>query len=172
MTTEKRWTALGTVLISLTLSTMACALISAEALNDGRGTREDPVPARVYAKTTDYEVRALSVVWPIANESASTDLQDARLRVQYQVRCGAADREVCRLAEITSNIKLVDATGILYDSMVDADLEKPLDGEILGGAEKTGWLAYQVPRGVEICCAVALYDPDQSVFFDLPIEDS
>jgi hypothetical protein len=172
MRTGKRWNAFGLVLISLTLSAMACALISAEALNDGKGTREDPVPARVYARTTDYEVRALSVVWSNPNDSSSTDPQNASMRVQFQIRCDAADREVCPLAEIAGNIKLVDAAGILYDSVLDGDLEKPLEGEILGEAEKTGWLAYQVPRGVEICCVVALYDPELSVFFDLPIEDN
>jgi hypothetical protein len=170
MTTVKRRTFSWLALIFLIPGAMACALISAEALNDGKGTRDVPVPARVYAKTTHYEVRALNVVWSAENDSSSTDPQYASLRVQFQIRCGAADNEVCELAKITGNIKLVDTAGILYDPVFDEDLEKPLEGEILGDAEKTGWVAYQVPRGVEISSVVALYAPDQNVFFDLPTE--
>jgi hypothetical protein len=111
------------------LSAMACALISAEGLNDGN--TGGAVPARTYAKTTDYEVRALSVVWSNPDDSSTTDSQYAGMRVQFQIRCDAADREVCPLGEIASNIKLVDAAGILYDSVLDDNLEKPLEGEIL-----------------------------------------
>jgi hypothetical protein len=110
----------------------------------------------------------LSVVWLSENDNLSTDPQAVRLRVQFQIQCDASKGEICELAEIARNIQLVDTAGILYDPVFDQEVEKPLEGETLSGAEKAGWLLYQVPRGVKISAAVAHYSPDQSVFFGLP----
>jgi len=159
------------LILMLLLASMACTLFSAESLNDGRGTREKPVPARVYAKTTSYNVRALSLVWPQPTEEASQsadDLQTVRVRLQVQIQCQRKNDQICRLEDIGREIKLVDEAGTLYEPIMAVDLEDPLEGEILGDAEKAGWLAFDVPRGVTISAAVAEYGEDMRVFFKLP----
>ncbi|NDJ78551.1 MAG: DUF4352 domain-containing protein [Chloroflexi bacterium] len=156
------------VLIGVALSTIACALSSPETLNDGKGTRENPVPPRTYARTVNYDVRALNVVWEQQNESTSSESLEIPLRVQYQIRCTKDEGDVCQLEDIHPNLKLVDTNGIVYESVFLADLEKPLQGEVLGDGEKVGWIAYRVPRGVEITAAVAEYGAEQHVFFELP----
>jgi hypothetical protein len=158
------------VMLLLLLAGAACTLFSAESLNDGKGTRENPVPARVYAKTTSYNVRALSVVWPQVDQADQPvdDMQTISVRLQVEIQCERADDEICQLEEIGREIKLVDGTGALYDPVDTETVEEPLTGEILGKAEKAGWLLYEVPRGIEIKSAVAEYEQDQRVFFNLP----
>ena len=156
------------VVLLLGFATMACVLSSPDTLNDGKGTRDNPVPSRTYAHTIDYDVRALSVVWEQQNGSQASNSQDAQLSVQFQIRCNEAEDEVCRLEEIGRDIRLVDASGILYEPVFSLAIDDPLEGEILGDGEKAGWLAYQLPRGVEILAAVAEYGEEQRVFFQLP----
>lgn len=157
------------VLMLLTLASAACALSSPEALNDGKGTRKNPIPPQTYAHTPDYDVRALGVVWEQPEHSQPVDSQDTQhLRVQFQIRCDKPEDAICQIEEIRQGIQLVDASGILYDPVFSATIENLLEGEILGDGEKAGWLAFQVPRGVELVSAVAEYGDDQHVFFQLP----
>ena len=158
------------VIMLLMLASAACTLFSAESLNDGRGTRENPVPARTYAKTTSYNVRALSVVWPQKDEADQTvdDMQMVPVRLQVEIQCGREDDEICQLEEIGQEIKLVDDTGALYEPILTETVDDPLEGEILGDAAKAGWLSYEVPRGINISSAVAEYGEEQRVFFKLP----
>jgi len=165
----RRWIFASFAFTMLLLGALACSFQTPENLNEGRGTREKPVPAREYAKTTDYDVRAMSVVRPLAPDvQPEDDPESEYLRVQYQIRCTKSESDVCQLASLGRNIQLVDASGILYPPIYNVELEKPLQGEILGDAEQTGWLAYKLPRGVEICCAVSEYGDDMRVFFGLP----
>jgi hypothetical protein len=156
-------------LICLLLATMACVLISApEELNDGKGTRERPVPARQYAKTLDYEVVALNVEWPQQDKQTSLSSETVDLRILLQIKCLKLADQVCQLDEIASHIKAVDGSGMLYDPVFAPDIETPLEGEVLGGATKAGWLVYQIPQGVQVRLALAEYGQDQRVFFQLP----
>lgn len=151
----------------LVISGMACTVFSSPgALNEGQGTRDDPVAVHIYAKTIEFDVRALSVVW-MTQSDTDKDLSERTLRVQLQVRCTKADDQICVLEDIGERIKMVDASGILYEPSSNTD-ENPLEGEILGGAEKAGWLVYRIPRGVEIASLVAEYGQEQHVFFELP----
>lgn len=156
------------VIAALVFSTVACALSSPETLNDGKGTRENPVPPRTYALTSNYAVRALSVVRDTHNGDQSSPAEHEQIRVQFQIRCEEQEDEVCQLKDIRGHIRLVDANGIVYEPLWSADVDKPLEGEILGSGEKTGWLAYELPRGVDVMFAVADYGEDQRVFFQLP----
>lgn len=157
------------VLIVLVLSTGACMLSSPESLNDGKGTRENPVPPRTYAHTTDeYDVRALNVVWEQENGDQENTSEEVRLRVQFQIHCTEDANKVCNIEDIKPNIKLADASGILYEPIFPSSIKDPLGGEVLGDGEKAGWLEYRIPRGVEIIAAVAKYGQEQYVFFQLP----
>jgi hypothetical protein len=156
------------VMLTLVLAATACVLSAPETLNDGKGTRENPVPPRTYAHTINYDVRALSVVWEQQNDSQVSDSEDAQLSVQFQIHCNQAEDKVCRLADIRGDIKLVDASGILYEPVFSSDVDDPLEGEVLGNGEKAGWLVYQIPQGVEILAAMAEYGQEQRVFFQLP----
>jgi hypothetical protein len=158
------------VLTLLALSTLACSILSSpEALNDGKGSRENPVPLKEYAKTIDFDVRALSAVWINrgGNESEE-DPQEQSIRIQLQVRCTKQDDEVCVLEDIRDHVKLVDGSGILYEPGFAVGDEKPLEGEILGEAEKSGWVMYRMPYGVEVASLVVEYGEDQRLFFELP----
>jgi len=156
-------------LVSLLLATMACVLFASPAeLNDGKGTRERPVPARQYAKTLDYGVTALNAVWPPQDKETSLAAETIDLRVLFQIKCLMLADQVCQLDQIASHIKVVDGSGILYDPVFASDIGDPLEGEVLGGATKAGWLVYQIPRGVQITLALAEYGQDQRVFFELP----
>jgi hypothetical protein len=156
------------VMLLLVLATMACVLSSADMLNDGKGTRKNPVPPRTYAHTFDYDVRALSAVWEEQNDSQVSSAQDMRLRVQFQIRCNKAEDEICQLVDIRQHIKLVDTSGIIYEPVFSLNIDDPLEGEILGGGEKAGWLIYQIPQGAEISASIAEYGQEQGVFFQLP----
>lgn len=154
------------VVLMLVASMTACSLNSPEMLNDGRGTRDNPIPARMYARTSQYDVRVLSVVMPQTEEA--TESEKRPIRVQYQIHCTKSTEDVCRLQDIGRNIKLVDASGILYDPIFSRTVEEPLEGEILGDAEQAGWLVYEIPNGIELAAAVSEYGDDQRVFFELP----
>jgi hypothetical protein len=155
--------------LSLVLAATACVFMSSPAeLNDGRGTRQQPIPKGIYAKTLDYEVTVLSVDSPQQDKDSSGSSQSLTLRVQFQVRCLKQADQVCQLQEIARHLKLVDEGGILYDPVFVPEIEDPLEGEILGDAVKAGWLVYQIPHGVSITLALAEYGQDQRVFFQLP----
>lgn len=158
------------VLALLALSTLACSILtSPEALNDGKGSRENPVPLKEYAKTLDFDVRALTAVWINRGGSESDeDPQEQSIRIQLQVRCTKQDDEVCVLEDIRGHVKLVDGSGILYEPGFAIENETPLEGEILGGAEKSGWVMYRMPYGVEVDSLVVEYGDDQRLFFELP----
>jgi hypothetical protein len=164
----RHWASFVVVML-LGLSTLSCAVFSSPGtLNDGKGTREDPVPMQVYAKTIDFDVRALSVVWMDQEAAGKSEPSDQRpLRIEIQVRCTKLNDETCDLKNIAQHIKLVDESGILYEPIFSIQLEQPLEGEVLGGAEKAGWLAYQIPRGVDVSSMVAEYGEEQLVFFNL-----
>jgi hypothetical protein len=160
----------GLVMLFLALATTACMITSPQTLNDGRGTRENPVPTGLYAHTTNYDVKAIGVLWEQQNDSQSTSSQDTTqpLQVQFQIRCNEPEDTVCQLDQIGQKLKLLDVDGVLYDSVYSANLKEPLTGEILGGAEKTGWLAFQIPSGADITAAVAEYGEQQYVVFLIP----
>lgn len=58
---------------------------------------------------------------------------------------------------------------MLFPPDYTLEIDDPvLEGEILGGAQKTGWLVYKVPVGLAVNEAVAQYGEDLRVFFRLP----
>lgn len=157
------------IVMLLVLASAACVLSSPEVLNDGKGTRDNPIPPKTYAHTLAYDVGAMAAVWEQQDDSPASASEDVQLlRVQFQVHCNENEDQVCQLEDIRRDLKLVDASGILYEPVFSLEIEKPLEGEILGGAEKTGWLAFQIPRGVEVVAAIAEYGEDQRVFMRLP----
>jgi hypothetical protein len=160
----------------LAVSALACMQQNAEVLNKGQGTRDDPVAARQYAHTTTYDVRAMNVVRPMNVENTPAALDDNTqseyMRVQFEIKCSRGTEEICNLDELRAGIKLVGTNGVLYeplsDFVLDDESEPPLAGEILGGAEQSGWVVYQVPVGMSVPQAVAEFGQDQHVFFSLP----
>jgi len=173
---KRRWEMLPVILVAVMLlaAGTACALTAPDRLNEGRGTRENPVPARTFAKTTQYEIRALSVIRPVTTDTSSaTDASDDRsmefMKVQFEVLCTKDSEEICNLTELRDNFQLVGSNGVLFPPDYTLEIDDPLlEGEILGGAQKTGWLVYQVPAGLAVNEAVAQYGEDLRVFFRLP----
>jgi hypothetical protein len=156
----------------LLAASVACMKQSAAVLNEGKGTRDDPVAARQYAKTDVYDVRVLSAVRPAQLPTpAGQETEQEYMKVQFGVKCTKAEDEVCNLGELRSDFKVVSKDGILYDPALTVEApngDNVLAGEILGGAEQTGWLIYQVPVGVTITEAVVGYGEDMRVFLRLP----
>jgi hypothetical protein len=168
----KQWRGL-LVIVMLALAAIACMKQDPELLNEGQGTRDDPVTARQYAHTTTYDVRAMNAVRPMAVENTPAALDDTTqteyMRVQYEIKCTLHSEEICNLNDVRAGIKLVGTDGVLYEPMSNIILDdQPLEGEILGGAVQTGWVVYQVPVEVVVTQAVAEYGQDQHVFFNLP----
>lgn len=156
------------VLVMLGAASLAC-MQTAAGLNEGKGTRQDPVPAREFAKTSNYEVRALSVVRPMEVKSDSPGSE--YMRVQFEIKCRKAEDAVCNLGDLRDDLKLVSSDGVLYDPVDGVALsqaDKPLEGEILGQATNAGWVVYEVPLGLEVTAGVAAYGQDQRTFFKLP----
>lgn len=166
--------ALVMVVAALLLAILACSGTPASSLNEGRGTRNDPVPARRYTRTTEYEVRVLTVVRPSppdAEATAEPSELTHRYHVQFQVKCRKPPDDICDLDAISDQLKLVSSDGIIYEPMTNPPLEESdteLEGRILGGAEKTGWMVYEAPTGVELSLAMAEYGQDRRAFFRLP----
>jgi hypothetical protein len=160
------------VAVLLLASSMACMQQSAEVLNEGKGTRDDPVAAMKYAKTDAYDVQILSAVRPAQIPTPAGQKTDHEyMKVQFGVKCTRADDQVCNLDEFRVNFKVASEDGILYDPALEIDVpqgDNVLEGEILGGAEQTGWLLYQVPVGVPVTLAVVGYGDDLHVFLKLP----
>jgi len=176
MVNKQRWGAAPVLLVVVMLVTAgaACALNAPDRLNEGRGTRENPVPARVFAKTTQYDVRALSVLRPLPVETETpseeeSDLGYEYMKVQFEVRCTRGEEEICDLTELRDNIQLVGGEGVLFPPDYSLEIDDPLlEGEILGGGVKAGWLVYRVPHGLPVTEAVVEYGEDLRVFFRLP----
>jgi len=162
------------VLALLLAASAACAFSAPDRLNEGKGTRSDPVPARKFAKTTQYDVRALSVVRPItppddALLETDDDLSSEYMKVQFEVRCTKDAEEICDLTALRDSFQVIGGKGVLFPPDYTFKLEDPiLEGEILGGAQKTGWLVFKVPQGLPVTEAVAEYGDDLRVFFQLP----
>ncbi len=165
------------VILVLSISALACFQQSRAELNNGKGARDNPVAPRKYAVTPDFSIAALSVVRrPITagdiaeptQEAEPDDLHLEYLKVQFQVKCNLAEEKICNLDEIRPHIQLVSDTGILFDSIETENNDPLLGGEILGGAEKTGWLIFKVPVGMVVTTAVARYEDGEMVFFGLP----
>jgi hypothetical protein len=162
---------LGLVVGMLALAVLACSFNSPSTLNEGQGTASDPVPLQKYARTSDYDIRALSVVRPI-EEGVSTDDSDLEyMRVQFQIRCTKDEDEICDLSELRRDIKLVDKNGIIYDPALTITVDRMLEGQILGGAEKAGWQVYRVPEGLVVGRALAEYGQDHRVFFMISTQE-
>ena len=158
------------VFISVLATALACAQ-SPAGLNQGRGTRDNPIAARSYAKTTSYEVRAQSVVRPVPDLAPENDVEKEYMKVQFEIKCARDSDEVCDLAVLREQFRLVDEEGIIYESDPTVELparDDPLECEILGGAAKAGWMAFRVPVGVPVNTALAEYGEDQRIFFRLP----
>ena len=161
--------AISGVIAVLVLAILACSGTPASTLNEGKGTRNDPVLVGKYMVTTTYEIRAQAVSYVDTQEPAS-DADEYR-KVQFQIKCTKSADDICDLSEIRDSLKLVSTTGIIYDPVPGVKLppsDKPLQGEILGGAEQVGWLVYEIPIGVEVKLAMAEYDTDRRGFFVLP----
>lgn len=158
----------------LLISGLACASESATTLNEGKGTRADPVVARKFAKASSFDVRALSVI----HLSSSTPTPEETpagievIKVQFEIKCTRGSDEICDLGELRNNLKLVSEDGIIYEAALDGDglaeSDQPLKGEILGGAQQAGWMVYAIPAGVEVKLALAEFGEDELVFFKLP----
>ncbi|NLE50808.1 MAG: hypothetical protein GX613_05320 [Chloroflexi bacterium] len=176
MVNKQRWSVAPVLLVltALLAAGAACALNSPDRLNEGRGTRDNPVPARVFAKTTQYDVRALSVLRPLPLETETpseeqTDLSYEYMKVQFEVRCTRDAEAICNLTELRDNFQLVGGEGVLFPPDYTLEIDDPLlEGEILGGGEKAGWLVYRVPHGLAVTEAVVQYGEDLRVFFRLP----
>jgi hypothetical protein len=161
--------AVSGVIAALVLAILACSGTPASTMNEGKGTRNDPVPAGKYMITNKYDVRAQAVSYVDTQDPPSET--DEYRKVQFQIKCTKSPDDICDLSEIRDSLKLVSTTGIIYDSVPGVTLppsDKPLQGEILGGAEQVGWLVYEIPIGVEVKLAMAEYDTDRRGFFSLP----
>lgn len=165
------------VVLMLLISGLACASENAKVLNEGKGTRDDPIAARTYAKASSFDVRALSVIYMSPTENPSPAPEETptgvnTLKIQFEIKCTRGAEESCNLSELRNNLKLVSDDGIIYESIGDnsrlAESDQPLEGEILGGAEQAGWMLYEIPTGVTVRVAVAEFGEDQRVFFKLP----
>jgi len=156
----------------LALAVLACSFNSPTTLNDGRGSADKPVALQRYARTSNYDVRALSVVRPMPEASPGPDADWEYMRVQFQVRCTVSRDKVCDLSELRRQLKLVDVNGIIYDPKLSIPVGDSLEGEILGDAEKAGWLAYAVPKGLRVTRAMAEYGQDHRLFFTIPVQES
>lgn len=175
MVSKQRWKAAPVVFVAgiLLAAAAACAFNAPDRLNDGRGTRDNPVPARVFAKTPSYEVRALSVLRPLpvdeaeAPEGGTTGSE--YMKVQFEVLCARDPEEICNLTELRDKFQLVGGEGVLFPPDYTLEIDDPLlEGEILGGAQKPGWLVYRVPNGLPVTEAVVEYGEELRVFFRLP----
>ncbi len=167
----RRRRALALVVGLLALAVLACSFNSPTTLNNGRGSADNPVPLQRYARTSDYDVRALSVVRPMPEATSGADADWEYMRVQFQVRCTLSRDKVCNLSELRSQLKLVDVSGIIYDPKLSVTVDNPLEGEILGDAEKAGWLVYAVPKGLQVTRAMAEYGQDHRLFFFIPVQE-
>lgn len=156
----------------LALAVLACSFNSPTTLNNGRGSVDKPVPLQRYARTSDYDVRALSVVRPMPEADPGPEADWEYMRVQFQIRCTLGKEKVCNLTELRSQLKLVDDGGIIYDPELSVPVENPLEGEILGNAEKAGWLAYAVPKGLQVARGMAEYGQDHRLFFFIPVQQT
>jgi len=158
------------MLIMLVLASLACMQASAGALNEGQGTRDNPIAPRKFARTGDYEIRALSTIRPVTADNYTAPEGFEFMKVQFEVKCTKSEAEICDLTDLQNNIKVVSNTGILYTADPETQLDKPLAGEILGGAADAGWLTYVVPVGMTIDQALAQYGMDGAnlIFFKLP----
>ncbi|HEX3053690.1 MAG TPA: hypothetical protein VHP83_23730 [Aggregatilineaceae bacterium] len=165
------------VILLLSIAALACFQQSRSEMNNGKGARDNPVSPRKYAVTSDFSIAALSVVRrPITaseiseatQEASPDDLQFEYLKVQFQVKCNLADEKICDLSEIGTHVQLVSDTGILINPTDMENSDSPLAGEILGDAEKTGWLIFKVPIGMVVTTAVVRYDDGEMLFFALP----
>lgn len=157
------------VIAVLVLAILACSGTPASTLNDGKGTRNDPVPVGKYMVTTNYEIRAQAVTY--MDTEQPTNEADEYRKVQFQIKCRKSPDDICDLGEIRDNLKLVSTTGIIFDPVYNVTLppsDRPFQGQILGDAEQVGWLVYQTPKGLEVTLAMAEYDPDRRGFFALP----
>lgn len=168
----KRQKAILLVFMMLLAASVACMQQSPEALNEGKGTRDDPVLARQYAKTDVYDVRVLSAVRPVQIPTPTDeDIEVEYMKVQFGVKCTKAAEDICNLDELRSNFKVVSEEGILYDpalTIEPSEGDSILGGEILGEAEQAGWLIYEVPVGINVTEAVVGYGEDMRVFLKLP----
>ncbi|WP_119068692.1 hypothetical protein [Aggregatilinea lenta] len=161
--------AISGVIAALVLAILACSGTPASTLNEGKGTRNDPVPVGKYMVTTNYEVRAQAVSH-VDTEEPSSETDEYR-KVQFLIKCRKSPDDVCDLDQIRENLKLVSVTGIIFDPVPNVDLppsDKPLGGDILGEAEKAGWLVYEIPIGLDITLGMAEYETDRRGFFVLP----
>jgi|GEM_PF-1704597 hypothetical protein len=175
MVIKRWWGAAPALLVAgmMLAAAAACAFNSPDRLNDGRGTRERPVPARVFAKTPQYEVRALSVLRPVPvegqGEGETTDIGTEYMKVQFEVLCSRDPEEICDLTELRDNFQVVGGEGVLFPPDYTLEISDPLlEGEILGGAQKAGWLVYKVPTGLTVTEAVVEYGEGLRLFFRLP----
>ena len=120
MVIKRWWGAAPALLVAgmMLAAAAACAFNSPDRLNDGRGTRERPVPARVFAKTPQYEVRALSVLRPVPvegqGEGETTDIGTEYMKVQFEVLCSRDPEEICDLTELRDNFQVVGGEGVLF----------------------------------------------------------
>jgi len=173
---KRRWGATPVLLalVMLLVAGAACAFNAPDRLNEGQGTRDKPVPARKFAKTPQYDVRALSVVRPVTVTSEgesgkNTDIASEYMKVQFEVRCNKDPEEICNLTELRDSLQVVGGSGVLFPPDYALEIEDPLlEGEILGGAQKTGWLVFKGPQGLSVTEALAQYGEDLRVFFRLP----
>jgi hypothetical protein len=91
------------------------------------------------------------------------------MKVQFEVRCTRGEEEICDLTELRDNIQLVGGEGVLFPPDYSLEIDDPLlEGEILGGGVKAGWLVYRVPHGLPVTEAVVEYGEDLRVFFAAP----
>lgn len=153
----------------LVFSSVAC-MRQMDTLNQGKGTRDDPVTALQFAKTMNYDIRGTSVERgaDIPGEMPASD--HTFMRVEFEVICTKDSEQICDLENIAEDVKLVNTMGRLYPPRLDVAQDSPLSGEILGKARYTGWLVYEVPESSTIQVAVVPFsaDGEDLVFFNLP----
>ena len=166
---RRRLTAICLVIVMLLFASLAC-MRQTDTLNQGRGTRDDPVTALQFARTRSYNIRGMNVTRPMTFDHRSTPKGYEYIGVEYEVLCTRGSEEICDLDAIADGIKLVSSTGHLFSPVDNLPVDNPLSGEILGNARKIGRVVYQTPINTAISTATVAFKSDSAdlVFFKLP----
>ncbi len=70
------------------------------------------------------------------------------MKVQFEILCKKDPEEICNLTELRDSLQVVGGSGVLFPPDYTLEIDDPLlEGEILGGAQKAGWLVFKVPQG-------------------------
>lgn len=153
----------------LVMASMAC-MRQTDTLNQGRGTRDDPVTALQFARTLNYSIRGMSVSRPYDVPRRTARENYEFVGVEFEILCTRDDEEICDLDEIATEIRLVSDAGHLFTPRLNLTLDNPLEGQILGNSRKVGWVVFEVPITMPVKTGTVAFasEAEDLVFFSLP----